>query len=83
MDRPADTSPDAWAVQRDILSRMTGPERVAMAAEMSESARALTAAGIRHRHPDWSEEQVHRALLTRLLGRRLANEVRRSGPVGM
>lgn len=57
---------------------MSGPERVAMAFEMSESARALTEAGIRHRHPDWTDEHVHDALLERMLGKSLAAKVRRS-----
>lgn len=37
---------------------MTGPERVAKAFELSEAARAISEAGIRHRHPDWSDAQV-------------------------
>jgi hypothetical protein len=78
MARPADTSADARRIQLAIFRRMTGPERVAMAFEMSEAARALTESGIRHRHPDWSDEQVLDALLAQLLGRRLASEVRRS-----
>lgn len=78
MVRSADTSPGAWQVQRDIFRRMTGPERIAMAVEMSEAARGVAAAGIRYRHPRWSDEEVHDALLAGLLGARLANEVRRS-----
>ena len=78
MDRPADTSPDAFDVQRAIFRRMTGSQRVAMAFEMSDAARALTEAGIRYRHPDWSGQQVHDALLERLLGSQLADEVRRA-----
>mgnify|MGYP006137444093 CR=1 FL=1 len=32
-------------------------------------AREITLAGIRHRHPDWTDEDVHRELLRLLLGR--------------
>ncbi len=76
MARPADTTEAAWQTQRAILRRMTGAERVAMAFEMSDTARALTEAGIRHRHPDWTDEQVSNELLTRSLGRNLSTEVR-------
>lgn len=78
MKLPGDTTPEAWAVQLEILRRMTGPERVAMAFEMSEAARALSEAGIRHRHPEWNEGQVRDALMEMLLGLELANAVRAS-----
>ena len=78
MKRPADTTPEAWAVQLEILRRMTGPERVEMAFEMSEAARTLSEAGIRHRHPDWNDGQVSDALMDMLLGRDLADAVRDS-----
>ena len=83
MVRPADTTAAAWAVQREIFRRMTGSERVAMAFEMSEAARSLTEAGIRHRHPDWTGEQIHDALLTRMLGRELSERVRRARAVAV
>jgi Rv0078B-related antitoxin len=78
MTRPVDTSPEAWRAHLDALRRMTGPERVAKAFEMSEAARALSEAGIRHRHPHWSDEQVQDALMELLLGAELARTVRRS-----
>ena len=81
MKRPGDTTPEAWAVQLEILRRMTGPERVAMAFEMSEAARTLSEAGIRHRHPEWNEGRVRDALMEMLLGLDLANAVRASGLV--
>lgn len=78
MSRPVDTSQEAWVVQRSALRRMTGPERVAMAFEMSDAARSISESGIRHRHPEWSGEQVRDALMDLLLGRELASAVRRS-----
>lgn len=78
MTRPADTTPDAWRRQLAIFRRLTGSERVAMAWSMSEAARELSAAGIRHRHPDWTADQVRDALLEQLHGAQLAEEVRRS-----
>lgn len=78
MPRPADTSPDAWRAHVEVLRRMTGPERVARAFDLSAAARATSEAGIRHRHPDWSDEQVQDALLELLIGASLARAVRRS-----
>ena len=76
MARPIDTTPEARSVHLAALRRMSGPARVAMAFEMSDAARAHTEAGIRLRHPDKTDEQVHDELLTVLLGRELAQRVR-------
>lgn len=76
MTRPADTAPEARRIHLDILRGMSGAERVAMAFEMSETARALTEAGIRLRNPQWTDAQVHDELLAVLLGRELAARVR-------
>ena len=78
MDRPTDTNSDARRVQRAIFRRMSGSERVEMAFEMSDAARSLALAGIRHRHPDWPPQQVYDALLDRLHGSELAAKVRGS-----
>ena len=78
MAQPADTSADGRRMQLSAFRRMTGPERVAMAFEMADAARAITEFGIRHRHPDWSDGQVAAALVARILGPRLTDEVRRS-----
>jgi len=57
------------------LRRLDGPKRLEMALRMSDDSRAVALAGIRHRHPDWTDEEVHRELLRRLLGRALATVV--------
>jgi hypothetical protein len=78
MTLPADTAPKARALQLEILRKMDGCTKLAMALEMSEEARSISAAGIRHRHPDWTDEQVHEALLVLLVGGELARKVRAS-----
>jgi hypothetical protein len=80
MVRSLDTSPDASRRQTEILRRMSGSDRVEMALRMSEAARELTVTGIRHRHPDWTDEQVHHALLQQLHGPEVANAIRSSRP---
>lgn len=48
------TSPEQFA----ILRKMSGQRRLQLAEEMFWFARRLKIAGIRHQHPDWSEEEV-------------------------
>ncbi len=48
---------------------MTPQQRLVAAAEMSDEIRALAEAGIRQRHPDYSEAEVRAALVAILLGR--------------
>ncbi len=56
---------------------MTPQQRIAAAAEMSDDVRALAEAGIRSRHPQYSDEEVRLTLVEILLGRELAVKVRR------
>jgi chloramphenicol 3-O-phosphotransferase len=70
-----DTAPEARRVQLDALRRLSGPERLATACAMSDDARAATEAGIRHRHPGWTDHQVQRGLLVLLVGTELARKV--------
>lgn len=70
-----DTSADARRVQVRALRRVGGPARLAMALRMSEESRSVTLAGIRHRHPDWTNADVHEELLRLLLGPNLASAV--------
>ena len=55
---PRDTTPEAWAVRLAVLRRLTGPQRVEIAIEMSEFVRELALAGLRREHPDWSEKEL-------------------------
>ena len=48
---------------------MTPGQRLALAAEMSDEIRAVTESGIRHRHPEYSEDEIRAALVAILLGR--------------
>lgn len=70
-----DTTQEAAKIQRDIMRKLDGPTRLEMALRMSDEARTISQAGIRHRHPDWSEDQVRVALLELLLGADLAGTV--------
>jgi Rv0078B-related antitoxin len=58
-----DTTPEAEAVQLDILGKMSGAQRILLAFEMSELTRELARAGIRRDHPDWSERRITQELI--------------------
>ena len=67
-ERPADTSPEAWAAQLAFLRRMEGSRRAALAFRLTSLAREASRAGIRARHPDYGEEDVRRAFFRLLHG---------------
>lgn len=58
-----DTTPEALAVQAAVLRRMTGPQRLMIALEMSLAMRELAAARLRLEHPGWSDSEIQRELL--------------------
>jgi hypothetical protein len=45
-----------------ILRAMTPAQKLRAAQRLWESARQLKAAGLRMQHPDWTEEQIERAV---------------------
>jgi hypothetical protein len=57
-----DTSPDAAAVQEAAYRRAGPAGRLRIALELSDLVRALAAAGVRKRHPEYTEAEVFEAL---------------------
>lgn len=57
---------------------MTPAERLAIGAALSDEIRVIAEAGIRHRHPTWTDGQVGEALAWILLGPELARKVDRA-----
>ncbi len=70
-----DTTAAVRRIQVEAFRRLDGPSRLRMALEMSEEALQVTRAGVRHRHPDWTDAAVHDELLRLTLGRKLATAV--------
>ena len=68
MGRPRDTDEAAHERQAEAYRRMTGRDRVAVAFRLNELARRVAEAGIRSRHPEYSEEEVRWALRRLWLG---------------
>ena len=50
----------------EVLRRMTPQQRLMKAFELSDLARALFKAGLRHRHPDLPEAELHDLYLEHL-----------------
>lgn len=71
---PADTSLDAYRVQTEVVRRMTPAERLRIAFELGDGLRAWSAAGVRSRHPEYSDEQVRLATIRLQLGDQLFRE---------
>jgi hypothetical protein len=78
MVRPRDTSEAAFERQLEAYRAMTPGERVAITAAMSDEIRVLAEAGIRDRHPAFTDSQVADALAQILLGPELAKQFDRS-----
>ena len=64
----SDTSPEIEAIQSRILDAMTGEQRIVRALELCHLIREVAKAGLRHRHPDWSEQRVSSEFLLSLFG---------------
>jgi hypothetical protein len=63
-----DTSRWAEAAQLRLYQSVGPARRALIAVELSEAARETTLAGIRRRHPDYSEREVGRSFLALLYG---------------
>jgi hypothetical protein len=59
---------------------MTPERRLELALAMSEDIRRLAEAGIRNRHPEYSDQRVMEALTDMLLGPELAEAARHPNP---
>jgi len=67
----SDTSAAAAQVQTEVWRRLGPDGRIGLMLEMCEAAAETSKAGIRQRHPDYSEAQVQDAFLVLLWGREL------------
>lgn len=59
----SDTSPIAASIQADIHRRLSPVERLRIAMDMSDVARAFARSRVRGTHPDWSEREVTHELI--------------------
>jgi hypothetical protein len=73
--RISDTTDEARAVQIAAFRAMTPSRRVEVAFQLSDDVRTLARSGIRLRHPEFDEPQVHHEFLRILYGPELAAEL--------
>ena len=66
--RPADTSLEGQAAQLEAYRRLGPARRSNLAGQLSADTRRLTRAGIRERHPEYTDEQTELALRRLLYG---------------
>ena len=59
----SDTHPKIQEMHDRMIMAMSEEKRLRLALDACELSRALARAGIRSRHPDWSEEQIEREFL--------------------
>jgi len=58
-----DTNPRALALHSDLYRQIGENGRGRVAAELSDALRDLVDAGVRQRHPDYDDTQVHAEVL--------------------
>lgn len=70
-----DTSKDSAERHIQALQRMGLAGRAEMTFQLSDNLRAITEAGIRYRHPDYTDQQVVQAVLSLVLDKKLFEQV--------
>ncbi len=75
MVRSADTSQITELKQIETLRRMGLPGRAELTFQLCDNLRQITKAGIRHRHPDYTDQQVTQAYLRLILEPELFQQV--------
>jgi hypothetical protein len=69
--RPLDTSEEADRIQIEIYRAMSPARRFEIAGELNEMCRDLQRTGIRQRHPEYTDREVHIARSRLILGEKL------------
>lgn len=75
MIRSADTTKEAAIKQFEVLRNLGPAGRLKLTMDLCENLRNITKAGIRHRHPDYTEQQVTQAYLKLILDKTLFEEI--------
>ena len=75
MIRSGDTSREAAAKQLEVLRNLGPAGRLKLTMDLCDNLRNITKAGIRHRHPDYTEQQVTQAYLKLILDKTLFEEI--------
>jgi predicted component of type VI protein secretion system len=71
----SDTHPRMEALQLQLLRQASPARKMEMLGQLNASARLLVLSGLRSRHPQAGEAELHRRLAGVLLGEELASKV--------
>ena len=71
-----DTSPEAYAVQLELMRQMSPAERLRKTFSLSEQVRQMAMDAIRRRHPDWDDGAVRLKFIELTYGKKLSDDVR-------
>ena len=74
-DLPQDTSIDAMRIYVSSLRRLGPGGRGRLAFQLSRDLRRRVEAGVRHRHPSYTDQQVRLGAIRLALGEKLFREV--------
>jgi hypothetical protein len=72
---PRDTTLDAHRKQMEILKKLSPEKRALISFELSDNVRQIAMDGIRKQHPEFTETQVRRELLRRIVGDELYQKI--------
>jgi len=72
---PSDTTVEAARKQLEILRSLDMSARANITFQLSNNLRQTVEAGVRHRHPDYNEQQIKSEVLRLMVGERLFREV--------
>ena len=72
-----DTSPEAYAVQLELLRRMSPIQRLRKTFALSRQLKRMSMDAIRRRHPEFDEDAVRLKFIELTYGKALADDVRR------
>ena len=72
---PSDTTVDAHRKQIEILRKMSPRKRALISFELSDNVRQNAIAGIKTLHPDFTDAQIRRELLRRIVGNELFDKI--------
>ena len=70
-----DTTPDAHRKQIEILRKLSPQKRALISFELSDNVRQNAIAGIKQLHPDFTQTQIKRELLRRIVGNEFFNKI--------
>ncbi len=72
---PRDTTPEAFWVQIHALRQMGFDGRAKLTFRLCDNLRRMLADGVRHRHPEYSGDQIRLAVIRLRLGNALFRKV--------